>query len=239
MAKYRFNAGIFFGDPLSPADTATEISVYNDSDDLLEPVIWSDIDGLSPISNPFNLVDLGKVTFCANEGSYTITATRAGETVTPWANELLGPTGGGGGAVVDFSDLGDVPGYSGNYNRSLKVNGAENALVIGEPDITVGTTAASYSLSLAIWNQFKTITGSGTVNITIPLDATLDLPIGYVHCVNPNEAFSGTATWVPESGSVNVESPAGGTLVTPAKGTSGAMKRGANDWFVFGQVEAV
>lgn len=108
-----------------------------------------------------------------------------------------------------------------------------------DPDVTVGTTTASYSLTLAVWNQVKTITGSGTVAITIPLDATLDLPVGYVHVIRPDDAFSGTATWTPESGSVTVQSPAGGTLIAPAGGTSAALKIAANSWIVFGQVEAV
>ena len=160
---------------------------------------------------------------------------------TVGANVFDFVTGGasGGGGPTDFSDLGDVPVYTGNAGRSVKVNGAENSLVIGEPDVTAGTTTTSYSLTLAVWNQVKTITGSGTVAITIPLDATLDLPVGYVHVIRPDDAFSGTATWTPESGSVTVQSPAGGTLIAPAGGTSAALKIAANSWIVFGQVEAV
>lgn len=236
MARYIFQRRVFEGGPLFASSLATQITVLDISGSpTLAPIYDAEVDG-SSIGNPFFITDLGKFEFWIEDGKYRVTATNGGNTDS-WEGQI-GPYSGDVPAT-SFSDLDDVPAYTGNAGRSVKVNGAENALVIGEPDITVGTTAASYSLSLAIWNQFKTITGSGTVNITIPLDATLDLPIGYVHCVNPNEAFSGTATWVAESGSVNVESPAGGTLVTPAKGTSGAMKRGANDWFVFGQVEAV
>ena len=236
MARYIFQRRVFEGGPLFASSLATQITVLDISGSPTLAPIYDAETGGSSLGNPFFITELGKFEFWVEDGNYRVTATNGGNTDS-WEGQI-GPYAGDVPAT-SFSDLDDVPVYTGNAGRSVKVNGAENALVIGEPDITVGTTAASYSLSLAIWNQFKTITGSGSVNITIPLDATLDLPIGYVHCVNPNEAFTGTATWVPESGSVNVESPAGGTLVTPAKGTSGAMKRGANDWVVFGQVEAV
>lgn len=108
----------------------------------------------------------------------------------------------------------------------------------GDPDLTAGTASSSYSLTLAIWNEIKTLTGSGTIAITIPLDATLNLPVGYVHAIRPNNSFSGTATWTPESGSVTVENPAGGTLVAPANGASAAIKVGANSWVVVGQLVA-
>lgn len=236
MARYIFQRRVFEGGPLFASSLATQITVLDISGSpTLAPIYDAEVGG-SSLGNPFFITELGKFEFWVEDGEYRVTATNGGNTDS-WEGQI-GPYSGDVPAT-SFSDLDDVPAYTGNAGRSLKVNGAENALVIGEPDITAGTTAASYSLSLAIWNQVKTITGSGAVNITIPLDATLDLPVGYAHIIRPNDAFSGTATWTPESGSVTVQSPVGGTLIAPAGGTSAALKIAANSWIVFGQVEAV
>ena len=235
MARHRFYRRVFEGAPLFGAGLSTAVTVF-DSDTDLKVTVYDAETGGSPLANPFFLTEIGKFDFWAEEGNYRVTAV-SGSNTDSWEGRI-GPYPGGGGGAASFDDLDDVPAYSGNAGRSLKVNGDENALVIGEPDITAGTAAASYSLTLGIWNEVKTITGSGSVAITIPLDATLDLPIGYVHVIRPNDAFSGTATWTPESGSVTVESPTGGTLIAPAGGTSAALKIAANSWVVFGQVEA-
>lgn len=168
--------------------------------------------------------------------------------------EAEGGGGGGGAAWGDItgtlSDQTDLQGaldakmpllsYAGNAGKLFRVNSAETSSELVEygPPLSVDSTSSSYTLSLAIWNQIKSITGSGTVNITIPLDSTLDLPIGYTHIVRPRDAFSGTCTWVKADVSMTLEPPAGGTLVLPAGATSAVTKIAANTWIVYGVTEA-
>jgi hypothetical protein len=235
LAKLVWNASVFIGEPLYPADTSTQVTVFDVSGSPTLATIYSDDTGTAK-ANPFTIDEPGKIQFYGDEGIYNI-AVENGSFSDTFEDELLIEQGGGGGGATSFDDLDDVPSYAGNAGRSVKVNDAENALVIGEPDLSDGTASASYSLTLAMWNQFRVLTGSGTIAITIPLDSTLDLPVNYVHAIRPNDAFSGTATWTPESGSVTVEAPAGGTLVAPAGAASAAVKVGANSWIVVGQVE--
>ncbi len=131
--------------------------------------------------------------------------------------------------------------YTGNAGKLFRVNDAETAaeLVQFGPPLSVDSVSASYTLSLAIWNQFKNITGSGTVDITIPLDSTLDLPIGYTHIVRPRNSFSGTCTWVKADVSMTLEAPDGGTLVCGPNMASAATKIAANTWVIYGVTEAV
>jgi hypothetical protein len=153
-------------------------------------------------------------------------------------NPIVSATGGG---ATDFTDLDDVPSsYSGQAGKLPRVNSGETALEFAEygPPLTVDSTSASYTLSLAIWNQFKNITGSGTVDITIPLDSTLNLPIGYTHIVRPRSSFSGTCTWVKADVSMTLEAPDGGTLVCGPNMASAATKIAANTWIIYGITEA-
>lgn len=104
-----------------------------------------------------------------------------------------------------------------------------------EPPLTVGVAAtASYTVGLANWNEIKPITGSGAVVVTLPTNAVNPLPIGYCHAVRPLEAFSGSCTWA----GTGIEEPAGGSLVTPASGTSAALKIGTDAWVIVGVTDA-
>jgi hypothetical protein len=153
-------------------------------------------------------------------------------------NPIVSSTGGG---ATNFTDLDDVPAsYSGQAGELVRVNFGETALEFAQfgPPLSVDSVSASYTLSLAIWNQIKNITGSGTVDITIPLDSTLDLPIGYTHIVRPRNSFSGTCTWVKADVSMTLEAPDGGTLVCGPNMASAATKIAANTWIIYGVTEA-
>ncbi len=234
---------MFEGGPLFAASTATQVTVIDKADDTLAS-LWSDRDGLNVKANPFFITVPGKIEMYLSPGRYRVTAAKAGQTDT-WEDVLIidpDAGGGGGGGATDFTDLDDVPSsYSGQAGKMPRVNSAENGLQFDQfgPPLSVDSTSSGYTLSLAIWNQIKNITGSGTVNITIPLDSTLDLPIGYTHIVRPRTAFSGTCTWVKADVSMTLEAPAGGTLVLPAGATSAVTKIAANTWIVYGVTEAV
>ncbi len=241
MAKFIWQARVFAGGPLFAASTATQVTVLNRADDTLAS-LWSDEAGTSPKANPFFMSAAGKIEFYANAGKYRVTADKGGETDT-WEDVLIidPDAGGGGGGASSFVDLDDVPGsYSGQAGELVRVNSGESGLEFAQfgPPLSVDSASASYTLSLAVWNQIKNITGSGTVNITLPLDSTLDLPIGYTHIARPRDSFSGTCTWVKADMSMTLEAPAGGTLVLPAGATSAATKIAANTWIIYGVTEA-
>lgn len=267
-----FNASVFMGRPLYPADITTTVSVYNAETDVLVSTLWLDRDGTDELANPHPLSEDGVILFYADPGRYNIVVEKGTQLYREWPdviisdsatsgtpgiqsvvagtnvtvddtdplNPIVSATGGGGGAT-SFTGLSDVPGsYSGQAGKLARVNSGETALEFAQfgPPLSVDSTSSSYTLSLAIWNQIKNITGSGTVNITIPLDSTLNLPIGYTHIVRPRTAFSGTCTWVKADVSMTLEAPAGGTLVLPAGATSAATKIAANTWIVYGVTEA-
>lgn len=240
MAKFVFNAGVFKDSPLFAASTATQITVLDRADDTLAS-LWSDRDGTGVKSNPFFISSAGKIEFYADAGRYRVTATNGGFTQI-WEDVLLidpDAGGGGGGGATSFVGLDDVPSsYSGQARKVVKVNTAANALEFTDVGPTVDAASASYSLILAIRDEFKQLTGSGTIDITIPQDSTLDLPIGYTHLVRPRDSFSGTATWVKEDAGMTVEPPAGGTLVLVPGGATAATKIAANTWIIYGITEA-
>jgi hypothetical protein len=76
--------------------------------------------------------------------------------------------------------------------------------------------------------------GAGTTTVTIPLDDTELLPIGWM-CVLVRGG-SGALTVAPESGSVTIESA--GSLLSLAVQYSSAtlVKRAANTWYLFGDL---
>lgn len=242
MAKIIWQARVFAGGPLFAASTATQVTVIDKSNDTLAS-LWSDRDGTSVKANPFFITVAGKIEMYLDPGRYRVTAVNAGQTDTWEDVPIIDPDagGGGGGGATNFTDLDDVPGsYSGQAGELVRVNSGETALEFAQfgPPLSVDSTSSSYTLSLAIWNQIKNITGSGTVNITIPLDSTLNLPVGFTHIVRPRDAFSGTCTWVKADVSMTLEPPAGGTLVLPAGATSAVAKIAANTWIVYGVTEA-
>jgi hypothetical protein len=77
------------------------------------------------------------------------------------------------------------------------------------------------------------------VDVTIPQDSTLNLPIGYTHIIRPRNSFSGTCTWVKEDAGMTVEAPDGGTLVCGPNMASAATKIAADTWIIYGVTEAV
>lgn len=237
-----FNASVFMGRPLYPADITTTVSVYNAETDVLVSTLWLDRDGVEELTNPHPLSEDGVILFYVDPGRYNIVVEKGTMLYREWPDVIISDsaTAGEGGATA-FTGLTDAPNsYTGRAGELVRVNSGETALEFAQfgPPLSVDSTSSSYTLSLAIWNQIKNITGSGTVNITIPLDSTLNLPIGYTHIVRPRTAFSGTCTWVKADGSMTLEAPAGGTLVLPAGATSAATKIAANTWIVYGVTEA-
>lgn len=241
MAKFIFNAGVFKDSPLFAASTATLITVLDRADDTLAS-LWSDRAGSSILANPHYISSPGKIAFYLDAGRYRVTATNGGFTQV-WEDVLIidpDAGGGGGGGATDFTDLDDVPSsYTGQAGELVRVNSDETSLEFTQygPPLTIATASASYALALSNWHEFKQITGSGTVDIEIPLDATLDLPIGYTHLIRPRDDFSGVCTWTKEDPAVTLEAPGGQTLVSGAGLTSAVTKIAANTWVVYGRTE--
>lgn len=268
MAKGSFNASVFIGRPLYPANVDTLVTVYDAETGDPVPTLWLDRDGVEELSNPHGLSEDGVILFYANPGRYHVEASRPGyarewpdviisdaatsgasgiETIVAGDNiavddtDPLNPVVSVTGVATEFTELSDVPAsYTGQAGELVRVNSGETALEFAQfgPPLSVDSTSSGYTLSMAIWNQIKNITGSGSVNITIPLDSTLDLPIGYTHIVRPRNSFSGTCTWVKADVSMTLEAPDGGTLVCGPNMTSAATKIAANTWIIYGVTEA-
>jgi|GEM_PF-3786878 len=94
---------------------------------------------------------------------------------------------------------------------------------------------ASFTLGEFDLNKMFVITGSGTVNVTIPPVSTIDLEAGFIAHIRHDG--TGTLTIVEGSG-VTAQPPNNGTLVIPADGTVSIYYPSitSNRWVVFGQV---
>lgn len=97
MAKFIFQASVFFNRPLYPAPTSTVVTVYNaDTDSLAQ--IWDDRDGLEIKSNPFSLSSDGVLKFYTNSGRYNIVAANGADSRV-WSDVIIvDPESGGGGS---------------------------------------------------------------------------------------------------------------------------------------------
>lgn len=87
MAKIVFNASVFTGRPLYPADVSTVITVWDAETGELVPTLWADRDGTVELANPHPLAEDGVILFYTDPGRYNITATR-GSWFRVWPNHL-------------------------------------------------------------------------------------------------------------------------------------------------------
>lgn len=232
MARQLVSKALAFGDPFANAEGGV-FTVYIAGVGSTLAQIYNEKTGGTFKNNPFTVGADSLAEFYINPGIYRFEFLPPGEVTPVVIDEYLvldenlanAPTGGQVDSVVAGAGV--------NVDSSDPVNPVVTSRI--EP----ATTSASYALTASNENQIMEITGSGTVNITIPVDSTTDLPIGFSHIVRPANAFSGTATWVAESGSVTVSSPASGTLVAPAGEASAAIKMAANSWVIVGVTVAV
>ena len=103
MAKYVWNASVIRGAPLYAATVATTVDVY-DATTGSRTQLWADQAGTVLKANPFTISSPGKIQFYANEGRYNIVVTNGGESDT-WDDELIGPTGSGGGGSSSWGSI--------------------------------------------------------------------------------------------------------------------------------------
>ena len=223
MANYRFYRSVFSGSPLFAAGLSTQVTVLN-LDTLALASIFTDEAGTTPKSNPFNISEVGKFDFWVAAGNYRVTAVAGGDS-DPWEGRI-GPYSG---------DVGQVDSIVGG--NGLFVDDSDAANPVATPRARIYTASASYALNSTNENEIKVITGGGLVNVTIPEDSTIDLPVGFCHIIRPDSTAS--AQWVAESGAVSISAPASMSLVCGSQMCSAAIKVASNIWFIVGRCEAV
>lgn len=97
MAKFIFQAGVFFKRPLYPANTSTVVTVYNAETGTIAP-IWNDRAGADPRANPGAIWQEGQIKFYIDPGRYNIVASNGSDSKT-WNDVIIvDPDAGGGGS---------------------------------------------------------------------------------------------------------------------------------------------
>lgn len=233
MAKFIFQAGVFFNAPLYAATVSTSVSVYDATTSSLAQ-IWNDRDGLDSKANPFTLTSAGKIEFYANAGRYNIVATNGGQSAQ-WDDVIIidPDAGGAGGGTVDTVQAG--AGITVNAADPANPIVTSHAVVLGEATVWTG----NYTLSSALHNIFRET--SGDVTVTIPTQATTNLTRAnnesYMHHIR----HKGGGTVVFSYAGVTLNLPAGGAAsmstagqtITVAKSTTAA-----DTWMIYGQCDS-
>lgn len=84
-----FNASVFIGRPLYPADITTTVSVYNAETDELVPTLWLDRDGIDELANPHPLAEDGVILFYADPGRYNIVVEKGTQLYREWPDVII------------------------------------------------------------------------------------------------------------------------------------------------------
>lgn len=87
--KGAFNASVFMGRPLYPADITTVVSVYNAETDALVPTLWLDRDGSQELANPHPLAEDGVILFYVDPGRYNITVEKGTNLYREWPDVII------------------------------------------------------------------------------------------------------------------------------------------------------
>lgn len=84
-----FNASVFIGRPLYPADITTTVSVYNAETDVLVSTLWLDRDGADELANPHPLSEDGVILFYADPGRYNIVVEKGTMLYREWPDVII------------------------------------------------------------------------------------------------------------------------------------------------------
>lgn len=84
-----FNASVFMGRPLYPADITTTVSVYDAETDELVPTLWLDRDGTDELANPHPLAEDGVILFYADPGRYNIVVEKGTTLYREWPDVII------------------------------------------------------------------------------------------------------------------------------------------------------
>lgn len=116
----------------------------------------------------------------------------------------------------------------------VRKDAAWEQLVIAAP---VGTAiTASTTLVLAQANQYLRSTAGSPITVTVPTNASVAYPLGTE--VHIRQAGAGQVTLAGDTG-VTLNAPFEGTLLLAGEGATVTLKKvGADEWDVFGLVEA-
>ena len=150
MAKFIFQAGVFFKRPLYPANTSTVVTVYDAETGSIAPV-WNDRAGADPRANPGPIWQEGQIKLYLNAGRYNIVASNGSDSKT-WNDVIIvDPDAGGGGGgsdrrtVTAVTSSGGVVAFNyalGDYFTISMSENVTSASVTNPPASGVGGTIA-------------------------------------------------------------------------------------------------
>lgn len=218
MAKLVFNAGVFKDSPLFAADTATEITVLDRSDDTLAQ-LWSDRAGAQSLGNPFFIASPGIIQFYADAGRFRVTASNGGFTQTWDDIILIDPDAVGGTTLLSLTDT------MGSYtaNQPIRANSAGNAIEHGVGALTTEELTANKTLAAAdLGKSFYVLAATSA-------DITLTIPAGLGNGFHCSFVHEGSGVFTVAGSGVTPIPPADGALTLPTGGYGSLMVFGSDD----------
>lgn len=150
MAKFIFQAGVFFKRPLYPANTSTVVTVYDADTGSIAP-IWNDRAGADPRANPGAIWQEGQIKLYLNAGRYNIVASNGSDSKA-WNDVIIvDPDAGGGGSgnVPAGGTTGQVLAKASNTNYDTEwvaAGGGSDRRTVTAVASSAGVAAFNYAL---------------------------------------------------------------------------------------------
>lgn len=219
MAKFIFQAGVFFKRPLYPANTSTIVTVYDAETGSIVPV-WNDRAGADPRANPGAIWQEGQIKIYLNAGRYNIVASNGSDSKT-WNDVIIvdpDAGGGGGGGASSFLQLTDTPSnYTGQAGKVVVVNGSANGLAFVDGAADTVTT-----LSISSGNVAVDLAGGANSLFALTLTSNVT---GWTFNNKPGSGKGGSI-WIEVT---QAATPYTVSVPTPTKHTGGTMPTGSGN----------
>ena len=182
-----FNASVFMGRPLYPADITTTVSVYNAATDELVPTLWLDRDGSQELANPHPLAEDGVILFYADPGRYNIIVEKGMTLYREWPDVIISDSATSGtpgiqsvvagtNVTVDDTDpLNPVVSATGGGSDRQTVTAVTSSSGVVEFDYALGdyfTISMSENITGASVSNPPVPGVGGTIAIRISQDST-------------------------------------------------------------------
>jgi hypothetical protein len=142
-------------------------------------------------------------------------------------------------ARADATDPGAIGAHKAWYQPStgiLRIRNADNNgwdLVARRPTVTV-SVSATHTVALADWQAFVWLEDASEVTVTVPEDASDDLPVGFTALYG--QADDGPLTFVPESSEPAIHSLNLSDTTTGMGAVVRLTKVAADQWVLSGDL---